>query len=626
MGFVMDNLPIEHFHWLRPAWLLLLPVGAGLLWLLWRKVYRQSSWEGQCDPALLKALLVGAATGKQWLSLAGLGTIWLLAIFALAGPAWERLPQPVYSHSQGRVLIFDLSLSMNSTDLSPSRLDRARYKLADLVAGANDRQQALVVFAGDAFVVSPFTDDHDTLINLIPSLDTRTMPVQGSRADLGLKLAGELIANSGLSGVEILLVTDGVTPVAHKIAQTLSADGHQVSVLAVGTEQGEPIPLSSGGLLKDTAGNIVVPGVDFATLQQLSSEGNGVFQIMTTDDTDTNLFNGDGWSMDFEHATAGMENSTLSGDSWIDRGAWLVLPILLLGAMGFRRGWILCALIIVLPQNQPAYAFGWQDLWTRADQQAALALNNGTPENVPDSSSPEWQGAAAFRQGNHEQASEYYSTLDHPSAHYNRGNALAKTGSLEEAIEAYQKALEQNPAMEDAVYNKKLVEDLLAQNQSSEDQSEQNQDQDQDQDQGQEQDQDQSGENQQSDNSSENPDQQEDQESADGSSQSEQDQQQEQQSAQSDQEDSADNEPEQSAEQQNKTEEGENSPAEQSAQAAEEQQEAESMAATEPMTEDQQALEQWLKQVPDDPGGLLRRKFSYQYSQRQSKPVPNQSW
>ena len=123
----------------------------------------------------------------------------------MAGPAWERQPQPVYSASQGRVLLFDLSQSMSSTDIAPSRLQLARFKLADLVRDGVDRQQALIVFAGDAWVVAPFTDDNETLLNLVPSLETGTAPIQGSRTDLALSAARELISNAAEREVELIL-------------------------------------------------------------------------------------------------------------------------------------------------------------------------------------------------------------------------------------------------------------------------------------------------------------------------------------------------------------------------------------------------------------------------------------
>ncbi len=601
---------MDSFHLLRPAWLLLIPLCGTLLWLLWRHIYRRSNWEGQCDPLLLKALLVGAKSGNQWLPLLVLGSIWLAAVIALTGPTWERLPQPVYSHNQGRVLIFDVSLSMDSTDLAPSRLIRARYKLADLVAGAKARQQALVVFAGDAFVVSPFTDDNDTLSNLIPALDTRTVPIQGSRADLGLKLAAELIENSALTKVEIILITDGVPTTTHEIAQNLADKDHRISVLAVGTEQGAPIPLSNGGLLKDAGGNIVIPRIDRISLQQLASIGNGIFQVITSSDSDIRLFNGSDSLPELANPGPDLEQDMLSGDNWIDRGIWLLLPILVLASFGFRRGWILGILVIVLPITEPVHAFDWRDLWTRPDQQAAQALRNEQPDKVPATADSRWQGAAAFRQGNHAEAAEHYANLENSSAHYNRGNALARSGSLSEAIKAYDQAIVGDPNMEDALFNKELVEKLLSQQQQHSNQSQQSGDQSNE------------GENQDFTNSEktggdpqkggQRPDQDNPMNSGRGPGDS------------SEQYDGG--ESRQTADQQNQQDPTEDLKAQQSQVMQGEEGESESMTSSSPMAEDQQALEHWLKQVPDDPGGLLRRKFSYQYSQRSSQPIQGQPW
>ena len=219
---------ISQLHFLRPGWLFALPVCIAILWMLWRRLGGNSQWQGQCDPALLKALLVGAGSGRQWIPLAGLGLMWLLAVIALAGPTWYQKPQPVFNKLQSRVLILDLSQSMDSSDISPSRLERARYKLTDLISQAGSTQQSLIVFAGDAFVVSPFTDDHKTLINLIPSLTSQTVPVQGSRADKALNLARELIDNAGVSRAEIVILTDGVNPKSLEIATALTGAGHRL--------------------------------------------------------------------------------------------------------------------------------------------------------------------------------------------------------------------------------------------------------------------------------------------------------------------------------------------------------------------------------------------------------------
>ena len=158
-------LPSEGFHLLQPQWLWLLPV---MLWLLWQLRRREgdSPWQRVCDPHLLARLLpaVAAQSSRRGWGLLVAG--WLIALAALADPVWERLPQPLFRQHYARVLVLDLSASMASTDLSPSRLERAKQKVRDLLAASKGKQIALVAFAGEGFIVSPLTDDGATVESL----------------------------------------------------------------------------------------------------------------------------------------------------------------------------------------------------------------------------------------------------------------------------------------------------------------------------------------------------------------------------------------------------------------------------------------------------------------------------
>ena len=221
-----------------PQWLLALPLGLALIGLCWHYLAPRSNWDRLCDAHLLRYLTVGQNRPGGRRPLGALLVGYLLAVVAAAGPSWEQQPQPAYRTAQGRVLVYDLSSSMDSIDLAPSRLTRARFKLTDLIAAGQGRQQGLVVFAGDAFVVAPLTDDIETLHNLIPSLTTASVPVQGSRADLGLKLAAELLDNAGYTHGEVILIADGVSADSAAVAADLARRDYPVSVLAVGSGQG----------------------------------------------------------------------------------------------------------------------------------------------------------------------------------------------------------------------------------------------------------------------------------------------------------------------------------------------------------------------------------------------------
>lgn len=611
------------FHFLRPGWLILLPPGLLLVWSLWRGMFRSSNWQRHCDPALLAVLLIGGRAGRQWLPLAGLCLLWSLGVFALAGPAWERQPQPVYSANDSRILLFDLSQSMASTDIAPSRLQRARYKLADLVRAGVDRQQALIVFAGDAWVVAPFTDDNETLLNLAPSLDIDTAPMQGSRTDLALAAAQKLIRNASANKVELILITDGMasgqtSAGSLEFASALARDGHKLHVLGVGTTTGGPVSLDDGSLLKDAAGNIVIPAIDPDALSVLADTGNGNLVMVSADNSDIDQLITADVADAYQGFSGAVESRSLFGevraDVWFDRGVWLLWPLLIFGALCFRRGWLLCLFLMIPVVPEPVYAFEWQDLWLRSDQRAATAISEKDYNGVPKNADQVWQGISAYRQNQMPQATEAFALAQQrqqtPDNIYNYANALARSGQLEEAIEAYNMALAANPDFEDAIHNRDLVQKRLQQQQQSGQGgrgNEQNRRQnDNPQQQGEQQPRESGkstnqrigdGQEQRPDNASES--------STSASSQEQQpNQDRPSEQTRADGQDAAEN-----LNAQNRD-----------ASAAGKQLNSSLMG------EEQQAMEQWLRKIPDDPGGLLRRKFQHQQSLRQTRPPQVQSW
>lgn len=116
--------------------------------------------------------------------------------FALAAPSWKRLPAPVFRNTASLVIALNLSESMNAEDIKPSRLVRARYKIADLLAQYKDGQIALLVYSGAAFMVTPLTNDIETIQSQLEALTTHIMPIAGNNPVAGLTKAVELFKAS----------------------------------------------------------------------------------------------------------------------------------------------------------------------------------------------------------------------------------------------------------------------------------------------------------------------------------------------------------------------------------------------------------------------------------------------
>jgi Ca-activated chloride channel family protein len=652
----------EQFHFLSPAWLWVLLVLPLLLWGLRRHQGAANPWLGVVDAKLLPYLLIKGGGERSRLPLILLGLGWVIGVLALANPTWERLPTPVYRSQQAVVVVLDLSQSMHTPDLAPSRLERARYKISDLLDHNADGQTALVAFAGDAFVVAPLSDDRTTVDSLLKVLEPRLMPVTGSRPDLAIATAQRLLTQAGAKHGTVLLVGDDAGgPRALDAANELVDHGHRLSVLGVGTTDGAPLPVRRGGLMRDSGGKIVVPQLDKAAMKALAEAGDGRYATITADGRDLRrLFPPQSLQLAGE-----VEDSGLTTDTWNAMGPWLALLLLPIGMLAFRRGWLVAMVLVLvsgvgggLPSS--AMAFEWNDLWQRSDQQAEAAVRQGDLKRAAEvAKDPLRRGAAQFMDGDYSAAAESFASGRDADAAYNRGNALAKLGKYEEAITAYDQALKTQPGMDDAVFNKEQVEALLKKQQeqqqkegqdgkqSDQDQKDQQQadnqegqaqqdSQDQQDQQGQ-QNQDQEGSQQADKQQAGEQDQQQQagaesqpQDQAGESPQQQSDQQQEQQAAQdqageegkeqeatakadgetgdqSDEQDqpAPDHDQEQEARQANEAEPGE------------EQTDRQGKAAEAPLdSEEKMAMEQWLRRIPDDPGGLLRRKFLYQYRQR----------
>jgi Ca-activated chloride channel family protein len=599
---------MAEFHFLRPEWLLLAPVGLVLAVVLLRARLGGGGWQKVVEPALQRFVLERAAIGggRPWpVIVALLATV--LAALALAGPTWERQPVPAYRANDALVIAFDLSRSMDATDVTPSRLARAKLKLLSLLERRAGGEIALVVFSSHAFTVTPLTTDARTVASLVGSLSTDIMPSQGSLPATGLAKAADLLRQAGSTGGEILLISDAdITDEDTIMARDLRAEGMRTSVLAVGTQEGAPIPDSQGGFVTDRSGQVVVPRLDLSGLREIAQTGGGRFAQLAPDERDLDALFPRLQSAGFGTAEAA-DGDDYAADVWRDQGIWLALILLPVLALAFRRGWVCALACIWLVAPPRAEAFEWMELWKRADQRGLDAFQSNDAARAAELfEDPQWRGAAEYRAEAYESSA---ATLDGSASVdglYNRGNALARAGQLEAAIESYDRALELDPDNEDARYNRDLVAELLEQNQDEqegEDESQSSQDQ-------QSSDSGDSGEQQQE---GESDASQQENQSAQDASDSASDKQQ---GAQQPSDSQADASGDQSREELADAEQQEEGPP------------PDGQALPEDIEQwaSDQAADQWLRRVPQDPGGLLRRKFLYQYQRMGIDQDGNYVW
>ena len=629
----MTNLLWDNFHFVRPLWLAGIIPALILFFLLRFAQLRSNGWNKAIDPSLLPHLLDREQEHRRNWPLFLLLFGWLLTCVSLAGPAWEKLPQPVQKKEDALVLIQDLSLSLYATDLPPNRLVRAQHKLEDILKMRKEGTTGLIVYAGDAHVVAPLTDDGATIAAMIPSLSPAIMPVYGSNAAQAIPLALRLLKDAGVAQGRILLLTDEVSEdAARKIADELHNTNIELLVLGVGTADGGPIPKANGGFLKDDGGNIIVPRLNRNVLRGLAEDNRGRYSDIQLDDGDIDYL------LAAEPLIAQPGNYRQLDrefDQWKETGPWLLLLIVPAALLAFRKGWLLVLVLTFSLWGGDCHALTWQDLWLTKDQQAANALQSDDPGKAAELfRSQAWKGVAQYKAGEFDEAVETFDRQETADSYYNRGNALTRAGKYQEALQAYDEALQRNPKMEDAAFNRNLVEQLLQQQQQQQQNQEtqQNKDDQQQNKDDQQQDKQDNGKNQQQAQQDQGKDRQEQEQNqgADNKQQQaqngqesqgqEKDAQQENEQSQSSEKKSQDGS---TGEQQKETPQNRDQSGKEQEKKAARKSEKEGPEKLQPDTaaqglednltdEEKQELEQWLRQVPDDPGGLLRRKFEYE--------------
>ena len=570
-------------HWFRPEWLLVLPLLGWLLWKRWHREKRAGRWQMILPVAFHRVLLSGGNGRNSKLPWIALGLGWLLALLALLGPSWQRVEQSTQKPADPLVVMLELTPHMLATDSSPNRLEQARRKIYDLLQNRTDALTAVIVYAGSAHTLVPLSDDLATSRNLLEALKPSIMPQPGHRADLAVTKAIELLDQGALGEGRLLLITSSLSDQERSgIRQALSGHAPQLLVLGVGSREGSPVVDESGQLLKDDQGAILLPRLDSPSLRTFALDVDGRYRQARLDDND---LRGLGLLDGPQHLRD--DGQTLHLDTWADQGYWLLLPLLLLVACAGRRGWLFCLPLLLILAPQPGYAMSFSDLWLRPDQQGMRLLQQKKPlQALEHFSDPLWQGVALYQAGDYAGAALRFAEVNSASAHYNRGNALAMNDELEAAIDAYEQALELQPELQAAAQNKALVEQILEQ-QRAQAQAEAEK------------------------NPEPPPAPAESQTplstSAQGAS-STTGQNEDNNSATSPTTEAPPDEP------LNPGAEADNEPGD------EQTTRPPAPAANQTDEEQRQALEQWLRQIPDNPSELLRRKFWYEQQQHQDTP------
>lgn len=578
---------LNNFHFLRPWFLLLLLLPIFFLRYFFNSMHSTSSWENVCDKKLLNFLLIrGSSSNRKlfsWLFILAL----TFAVLAAAGPTWQKKAIPTLIPENPVMILLNLSSDMKPNDIQPSRLDRAKFKIIDLLNGIPSAQEGLIVYAKEPFMITPISDDKDIIVNLLPAINYDIMPANGDRLDRAIALAVEKLKNGGYKEGNIIIFSADIGERFDKAleeAKTASTQNYKVSVIQTSSQISEKLKL-------------------------VARYGEGYFHLISNNDQDIV-----GLEKFINQNISELKQSENSQSLWLDMGYYLCFIPLFCCLFFFRRGIFVWLPILVISTSAQA---GW---FLNNNQEGFNAFNQQdfqTAEQKFEDAS--WKAAAQYRLGNYDEAAKNFASSQDITSLYNLGNALAKGGKIDDAIKKYEEVLKLDPNHEDAKFNLEYLK--KQQNQQQNQQNQQNQNQQQQQEQNQQQNQQQGNPSQDDDNQSDNNA---------GDNQNQQDQQG-QNNQNSQPQPNKDGEDDKSSAQNNPNEENSSSSAQEKQQDMSAQDEASSQKQDEQedkqsggsvskqgdkqdkYDEMRQAKVQQLRQIPEEPGGLLKAFIAKEY-------------
>ncbi|WGL17651.1 VWA domain-containing protein [Microbulbifer bruguierae] len=438
---------LSAFHFLRPVWLLLLPLILLLWWYLRRDGRRDAEASEQIAPHLAKALTVGDRIKRHFKPVDLIALLLTLLTLGTAGPSWTRLPDPLMAKTTPLVVVVKVSESMLEKDVPPQRLARAKQKILDLLETRDGAPTALVAYAGSAHRVVPLTDDPALLRPYLDGLSPEVMPVTGENAAAALKLAEQILAKDETPGGILFLLDTLSDGDASTMSQRSEKNGLGFLLVAPGN--------ANGGAVSKVRG---------ARVERVTPNQSDLFALNRYFDSA------------FRQALASDKNL-----QWEDRGWWLAWPAALLALLWFRRGWAMSRraapvstsliLIMLCLQFSPDSAIaqtstrgggllGW--LFTPDQQGQWFTFRKDYRRAASSFQDSYRKGYALYQAGQFEDAVLALAELNTPEAVFTRGMALAKTGQYEGAIAAFQHVLQLDPEFPGAQKNLALTQKILA--------------------------------------------------------------------------------------------------------------------------------------------------------------------
>ena len=449
---------LEHFHFLRPTWALLLIPWLAMVVIRSQQRDKQDMFGGIIAPHLLQHLRL-QRFDTRWLNPKNFSLLFMvLVLLVIMGPTWRQQLSPLNQDQAALVILLDVSSTMQQKDVQPSRLQRAKQKISDLLALRPDKKSALIVYSGTAHSVLSLTADQDILNQYLAAITPAIMPRSGKFPEYSLPLADEILRGRNAPAT-IVMFSDGLGAKSGQAFESyFLTHPHQLVVVGVGSEDEEP----------------GIAPLERESLKALATDANGVYLSLTIDDADVRQLN--------RHIQSHYTVTQDSALPWFDSGYLLVFPAMGLFLMWFRRGWTLTWMWLILPvvlssipapalaqqettpitHEQSAAMRGFADLWLTRDQQGRLFLQLGRyPQAAARFNDLMWKGIAYYYSEDFMLAAEYFSRQDSDDALFNEANARAQGRDYVRAVSRYDRLLARTPDYPGAAANRSQVSAII---------------------------------------------------------------------------------------------------------------------------------------------------------------------
>ena len=447
------------FHFLRPQllWLFAPLLLVVIFSLLGRK--EDVKWKKVIAPHLRPYMIQKGSESLKSIIQFAMILILSMAIIGVAGPTWEMAEVPEKKLETPIVIALDLSQSMMATDIQPNRLERAKFKIKDLLNHNPKGRIALIGFAGSAHTIVPLTRDYKIINSHLDGLSPSTMPYPGSNLEAALELS-EKTTSITTAQAKLILITDDLNQDTFSQLQRLVTDGdYIVEVIAMNTVSGAKVPTGRGNqFLKDRNGKLVHSVLNTQILNQLNSVEQININSLTLDSSDMEILA----KRISENLEFNEENEDIEND-WQDEGYWLMIPLAFFVLLWFRKGWVIYSLIIVVSLSScTGEKESFKDLWVAKDYQAQKMAEQGEFEAAADTyENPLRKGVAYYKAGNYEEAIASFQQDTTAMAAYNLGLSYYKNGDYAAADLAFGRAIELDPENELARNNQMLTQRVL---------------------------------------------------------------------------------------------------------------------------------------------------------------------